>query len=105
MYLYDVKSSTRKDKRYMATFCLCSDKKGSCGGSNFKTTHFGSPGSTTYIDGATDQTRDAYIARHSKVPGEDWSDPTTAGALSRFLLWEARTLKEAEKRFKKKFKI
>ena len=99
MYLYDVQPSPRKDKRYVATFCLCSDKKGSCKGKNFKKTHFGSPGATTYADGATDQTRD------SKVPGESWTDPTTAGALSRFLLWEERTLEEAQKRFKKKFKL
>jgi hypothetical protein len=105
MWLYDVKKSPRKDKRMVATFCLCSDKKGSCGGTNFKKVHFGQPGATTYIDGASDEKRNAYLARHSKSPGEDWEKPDTAGALSRWLLWEARSLKEAEKRFKKKFKL
>ena len=65
--------------------------------------HFGQPGGFTYADGASEQTRLAYIARH-KV-GENWNDPYTAGALSRFILWEHRSIKTAVQEFNKKFKI
>jgi hypothetical protein len=55
-----------------------------------KTVNFGFSGANTYFDGATEEKRKAYIARHSKSPGQDWSDPLTAGYWSRFFLWEVR---------------
>jgi hypothetical protein len=55
-----------------------------------KTVNFGFAGGNTYFDGANDKTRAAYIARHSKTPGEDWSDKLSAGFWSRFFLWEVR---------------
>jgi hypothetical protein len=55
-----------------------------------KTVNFGLDTGNTYYDGATEQTRKAYIARHSKSPGEDWSNPLTAGFWSRYMLWEVR---------------
>ena len=55
-----------------------------------KTVNFGFDGATTYYDGADDKKREAYIARHSKSPGEDWSNPLTAGFWSRFFLWQVR---------------
>jgi len=104
MWLLGVKKSDRKDKRYKATFCKCKEKN-ACKGTNHKEVHFGQEGAQTYIDGAPDQKKDAYIARHSKSPGEDWSKPDTPGALSRFLLWSKRSLREAIDDFKKKFKV
>ena len=98
-----VKASSRKDKRYTADYCMCK-KKDECKGSNRKLVHFGQPGGTTYIDGASEQTKDAYLARH-KVR-EDWSDPLTPGALSRFLLWgPTRSLMKNIESFKKKFSL
>jgi hypothetical protein len=41
--------------------------------------------------------RKAYIARHRVR--EDWNDPTSRGALSRFILWEYPTLEEATKKY------
>lgn len=104
MWLLSVKPSSRKDKRYTATFCLC-EKKNQCEGSNHKQTSFGDPTATTYADGASEEKKKAYLARHSKSPGQDWSDPTSAGSLSRWLLWSKRSLREAVKEFKKKFKL
>jgi len=61
-----------------------------------KTVNFGQRNSKgTYADGASDKKRDAYIARHSKA-GEDWGDPTTAGYMSRHVLWEFRSSGEIE---------
>ncbi len=105
MFLLSVKPSERKDKRYTAKFCLCKVKNACCG-TNHKQTSFGDPTATTYVDGASEQKKAAYIARHSKVKGEDFNAPTTAGALSFHLLWGAhRSLKENIKSFKKKFNL
>ena len=69
-----IKPSTRKDKRFMAIF------------KNGTITHFGAKNGNTYIDHGDKKKRLAYIARHSKN-GENWRDPYSAGALSRFILW------------------
>lgn len=68
-----IKPSTRKDKRFMAIF------------KNGKITHFGANRGTTYIDVGDRSKRSAYIARHRV--NENWKDPYSAGALSRFILW------------------
>lgn len=66
-----------------------------------KTVNFGMKGSAgTFADGATEEKRKAYIARHRVR--EDWTDPTTAGFMSRWVLWEARTNAEIEKILKEK---
>ena len=69
-----------------------------------KTIHFGSDAATTFIDGATKQKRDAYIARHSKS-GEDWSDPLTAGTLALYLLWSTPDYKKNVAHYKKHFEV
>jgi hypothetical protein len=50
-----------------------------------KTIHFGSEGSSTYLDNKDKTTRDNYMNRHA--PNEDWDDPLSAGALSLYILW------------------
>lgn len=72
MYMI-IKPSTRKGKRFMATYA------------NGKVVHFGLKGANTYIDSGDKERRAAYLARH-KVR-ENWNDPFSAGALSRYLLW------------------
>lgn len=69
----NITKSTRKGKRFLATF-----KDGT-------KIHFGSAGGSTYIDHQDKNKRAAYIARHRV--NEDWTNPYTAGALSRFILW------------------
>jgi len=102
MKLISVKPSDKKDKRLVAKFCLsvgeskCCDKKK-------KKVHFGYKGGSTYIDHKDDKKKDAYIARH-KV-NENWNDPTTAGALARYILWNKKTLSESIADFKKRFNL
>lgn len=48
--------------------------------------------------------RRAYLARH-RHGGEDWRDPTTPGALSRWILWERPTVAEAVRAYRRRFKI
>lgn len=49
-----------------------------------------------------DEVRERYIRRHSRMD-EDFNDPYTAGALSRWVLWERPTLRESWKFYKDKF--
>jgi hypothetical protein len=85
-----LEESTKKDKRLMATF------------SNGRIIHFGLKGGSTYIDHKDKTKRENYIARH-KVR-EDFNNPQTAGALSRWILWGDYTdLEKNRKEFVKRF--
>ena len=69
-----------------------------------KKVHFGSRGSSTYLDNKDEAKRKAYIARHQVR--EDFNNPLTAAALSVHLLWGKTTsLKENIALFKKKFNL
>jgi hypothetical protein len=50
-----------------------------------------------------DSKKDAYIARHRV--NEDFENPMTAGALSRWILWNKKTIRESITDFKKRFKF
>lgn len=84
-----IEKSRRRSKKLVAIF------------SDGETVHFGGKGCGDYIIYSAksralgDAKRRAYIARHSKSPGEDWSNLRSAGALSRYVLWEKRTLPAA----------
>lgn len=71
----NITQSTRKGKRFLATF-----KDGT-------KVHFGQAGGSTYIDHGDEKKREAYIARHGGGGRENWKSPYTAGALSRWILW------------------
>ena len=75
--------STRKEKRLMAKF-------------PDGVVHFGSRGSSTFIDHKDDKIKAAWIARHRVR--EDHSDLKTAGALARHVLWSETTLEKAIKK-------
>ena len=85
-----IKPSTRKGKRFMAIF-----KNGSI-------THFGLKNGQTFIDHGDEVKRKNYIARH-KV-NEDFSNPYSASALSRYILWgDSKSLDVNHKTYMKKF--
>ena len=44
-----------------------------------------------------------YLARHRK--NENWNDPMTAGALSRWILWETPNLEQNVRLFKRRFNL
>jgi hypothetical protein len=100
-----VKLSDRPDKRYVAVFY---DKE-----KKVKTTHFGyavtddkngiKKYGSTYIDHKNDTLKDAYIARHQV--NEDFNNYMSSGSLSRYILWEKKSLREAINNFKRKFKL
>lgn len=99
-----IKLSDKPDKRYMAVFY---DKN-----KKVKTTHFGyaitgdngiKKYGSTYIDHKNDTLKDAYIARH-KV-NEDFNDFMSAGSLSRYILWEKKSLRDAISDYKRRFRL
>jgi hypothetical protein len=101
--LLDVKPSSRDDKKYVATFCMCKGETKCCD-KDRKKVHFGSKKSSTYLDHHDEKKKLAYIARH-KV-NENWSNPFSAGALSKFILWgKSTSLRENINHFKKKFNL
>lgn len=104
-----IKLSDRVDKRYMAVFY---DKDKKVGTSDdrmkkVKTTHFGYKDKdgygNTYIDHKNDDKKNAYIARH-KV-NEDFNDYMSAGSLSRYILWNHKTLRESISDYKRRFNL
>ena len=101
MRLLAVLPSTQLTKKLMAVFRDDDGKN--------KTVHFGSSYHLDFIKySALSPTlafkkKASYISRHGAT--EDWSDPTTAGTLSRYLLWEKPTLKDALATYKRRFKV
>jgi hypothetical protein len=99
MKLVSITKATDSKHKYTALF---TDPK--------KTTHFGQAGAKDYLiyskesKAIADEKRKLYLARHEK--NENWSDPTTAGSLSRYLLWgRSASLKQNIIEFKKRFDL
>ena len=89
--------STQPDKKMMAVFEVDGRER---------TTHFGQAGAKDYTkhDKAVREARKkAYDARHR--PTEDWSDPLSAGALSKFVLWNKTSLSAAIADYKRRFNL
>jgi hypothetical protein len=63
--------------KFKATFQLDNEKT--------KIVKFGVQGSNSYIDGADDKTRNAYLKRHARDILDP--DPTTKGNLSYYITW------------------
>ena len=92
-----IEESPNKEKKMVAYFF---DKEGK----KVKTTHFGARGMSDYTQHKDPERMKRYLARHSKM-GEDWKDPTTAGALSRWILWGKPSLRESFNDYKKRFNL
>jgi len=71
--------------------------------SNNKKVKFGQEGSKTFLDHKDDKKKENYLARH-KVR-ENWNDPYSAGALSRWILWNKPSLLDSIKDYKKRFRM
>ena len=76
------------------------------GSGDTKTTQFGYKGMSDYTKHGDDKRKSSYLARHgAKSSGQKWNDPTTAGSLSRWVLWNKKSLSESKKSFKNKFNL
>lgn len=105
--LMSVLPSNSKTKKYTALFMIDGkEKKVSFGASDYRDyTLINDKNSKFYLPKILDRNvvKASYIRRHEKK--EDWTNPLTPGALSRWLLWEKKTLPSAIKAFKKRFKL
>jgi hypothetical protein len=68
-----------------------------------KSLNFGAFGMEDYTTSKDDKRRERYLQRHHAR--EDWKDLSSAGAWSRWLLWEKKTLPSAIRNMEKKFGI
>jgi hypothetical protein len=85
--------SPNKQKKYRAIFYE--------DGEEIKSVDFGAKNMSDYTIHKDKERKERYIKRHQK--NEDWENPYTAGALSRWVLWEKPTLKSSWDFYKKKF--
>ena len=67
-----------------------------------KTVSFGSAEHSDFTKHKDEERKQRYLDRHRKR--EDWSDPTTAGFMSKNLLWNKKTLTESIKDTNNRFK-
>ena len=89
MKKYILEKSNRKDKKLMVK--------------NGKTIHFGAKGYTDYTINKNPNKKKNYIKRHSIR--EDFNNLNSAGAWSRYILWEKKTIPASVKAMENRFNI
>ncbi len=72
-------------------------------GKKVKTTHFGSAGMSDFTKNKDEERKKRYLDRHRK--NENWNDKFSAGALSRWILWNKPTLRNSIADYKRRFKL
>jgi len=94
--LIEIVKSTKADKKWMAIF---EDSKTG----RRKTTHFGSAGMDDYTITKNAEQAERYKNRHQK--DLKTNDPTRAGYLSYYLLWDSPDFKANVRNYKKQFNL
>ena len=94
MKLISIKPSTKSDKKLMATF----ENDG-----RTKTIHFGSKGMDDFTKTKDEEQKKRYLARHRA--NENWNKPDSAGALSRWILWNKPTRQASIADYKRRFNL
>jgi len=70
-----------------------------------KTTKFGAAGMDDFTKTKDPEQKARYVERHGRGR-ENWSDPTSAGALSRYLLWgESTSMVKNLQAYRRKFNL
>lgn len=92
-------TTSDRDKKFKAVF---RDKDGV----KVKTTHFGAKGMSDYTKHKDDKRKQLYLRRHNpKFTKENWDKFTTAGSLSRYILWNKKTLSSSIQDYKRRFNL
>ena len=91
--LKTIRKSHRPEKKYDAVF----ERNG-----REKTISFGAAGMSNFTKHKNVTRKARYIKRHSGM-GESWNKPDTAGALSRWILWNKPSFRASVADYKKKF--
>ena len=96
----EISRSSNPEKKLMAVFEDSEGKK-------TKTTHFGQRGASDYTKHDDKERMELYLERHGggfeTSTKENWKDPTTAGSLSRWVLWNKPGLKSSFSDYKRRF--
>lgn len=87
--------STNPDKKMMAVFVNENGRT--------KTTHFGAAGMSDFTIHKDEERKKRYILRHKA--NENFNDPTSAGALSRWILWNLPSLRASIADYKRRFRL
>lgn len=87
--LIGIYKSDRKGKKYYALF------------SDGSKVYFGASGYEDYTIHKDPARKERYIKRHEK--NENWNNPVSAGALSRWILWNKPTISESIADYKRRF--
>lgn len=96
MKLITIRPSKSKDKKLVAKFERANG--------NTITTHFGAKGMSDFTMHHDAERKQRYLDRHKK--NEHWQDPTSAGSLSRYILWGPTTSKTKNiAAFKRRFHL
>ena len=90
-----ISKSTKEGKKLMAVFQLDNGRS--------RTVHFGAAGMDDYTKTKDKEQKKRYLDRHRKR--ENWDDPMTAGALSRWILWDKETKAASISSYKKRFNL
>ena len=105
--LLRITKSSNQSKKWDAIFMIDGkEKKVSFGANGYRDyTLINNKNSKFYLPKILDRNvvKDSYIRRHEKK--ENWNNPLTAGALSRWILWDKKTLNSSIKSYKKKFRV
>lgn len=89
--LIKIIKSPKPEKKYRAHF------------SDGSHTDFGAKGMSDFTKHKDPERKKRYMTRHKTR--ENWNSPKTAGALSRWILWNKDTLKKSITDYKKRFKL
>ena len=96
MKLLHIKRSPAKGKKWRATFYEPRTH-------TYIHTDFGAAGMSDYTIHRDPLRKERYLERHKK--NEDWNNPLSAGALSRYILWEYPSFDKAVREYKHRFNL
>jgi hypothetical protein len=90
-----IKKSDKEGKKLMAIFKLENGRT--------RTTHFGAEGMSDYTKNRDKDRKQRYLQRHRR--NENWSNPLSAGALSRWILWNKTSKAASISDYKRRFNL
>ena len=90
-----IKPSTKSNKKLMAVFTRDNGRT--------KTTHFGAAGMDDFTKTKNEEQKKRYLDRHRK--NENWNNYESAGALSRWILWNKPSRQASIADYKRRFNL
>jgi hypothetical protein len=95
MKLKTLRKSLKPAKKYDAVFETPEGKE--------KVVSFGAAGMSDFTLHHDEERKERYLNRHRK--NEHWDKPDSPGALSRYILWNKKTVKASLRDYKKRFNV